>query len=255
VARQDYNQLAEAYGRHRKPHPYVLDALIEQGHVERGSRVLEVGCGTGNYTRAISGATGATCTGVDPSREMLRRARTVAGWPKDRRDAGNRPEVTFIEARAESLPFADRQFELIYSVDVIHHVEDRAAAAREAARVLKPGGTAMIVTESEDDLRNRTPQVTYFPETIGVELERYPAIAEIETELEAAGLEIGAEIAVSMPQEVDDIAPYRDKAFSSLHLIPDQAFRAGLERMRDDLKRGPIPGVRRYTIVVARKPA
>lgn len=255
MPRQDYNNLAEAYARHRRVHPYVLEALIEQGDVGRDSRVLEVGCGTGNYIRAVADATGAICTGVDPSREMLRRARTEAGLPMDRANASQRPNVTFIEGRGEHLPLADRQFELVYSVDVIHHVEDRDAAAREAARVLKPGGSVMVVTESEDDLRNRTPHVTYFPETIAVELERYPSIAEVETGLRAAGLEIGAEIAVSMPMEVDDIAPYRDKAFSSLHLIPDDAFRAGLERMREDLERGPVSGVRRYTIVVARKPA
>jgi ubiquinone/menaquinone biosynthesis C-methylase UbiE len=253
MTKQDYNRLAEAYSRHRRLHPQVLEALIEQGRVHEGSRVLEVGCGTGNYIRAIADATGAICTGVDPSREMLRRARSSTGWPKDRRDAADRPEVTFIEGRAEDLPLSDRQFDLVYSVDVIHHVEDRDAAAREAARVLKPGGTAMVVTESADDLRNRTPQVTYFPETIAVELERYPAIAEVEAGLRAAGLEIDAEVAVSMPREVTDIAPFRDRAYSSLHLIPEEAFRDGLERLGEDLEQGPVPGVNRYTIVVARK--
>jgi ubiquinone/menaquinone biosynthesis C-methylase UbiE len=254
VARQDYDRMAEMYGRHRRPHPLVLEALIEQGRVGEGSRVLEIGCGTGNYIRAIADATGASCTGVDPSREMLRRARSSFGLPSSRRDAADRPEVTFIEARAEDLPLADRQFDLVYSVDVIHHVEDRDAAARETARVLKPGGTAMVVTESEDDLRHRTPHVTYFPDIVAVELARYPSIAEIETELRAAGLEIGAEVAVSMPIEVDDIGPFRDRAYSSLHLIPEEAFQAGLERLRADLERGPVAGVNRYTIVVARKP-
>ena len=254
MPRQDYNHLAEAYGRHRKPHPYVLKALIEQGRVEEGSRVLEIGSGTGNYIRAIADATGAICTGVDPSHEMLRRARSQSGLPSSRRHAEDQPEVTFIAGRAEDLPLADHQFDLVYSVDVIHHVEDRDAAAREMARVLKRGGVAMIVTESEDDLRHRTPQVTYFPATIEVELRRYPPLTQIESELRAAGMEIGAEIAVSMPQEVTDIGPFRDKAYSSLHLIPEDAFRMGLERMRDDLERGPVSGVRRYTIVVARKP-
>lgn len=251
MAQQDYNHLADAYGRHRRLHPYVLEALIEQGQVNEESRVLEVGCGTGNYIRAIADATGAICTGIDPSHEMLRSARSTSGLPSSRRHA----EVTFIRSSAEDIPLADRQFDLVYSVDVIHHVGDRDAAAREMARVLKPGGTAMIVTESEDDLRHRTPQVTYFPDTVDVELERYPPLTEIETELRAAGLEIGAEIAVSMPHEVSDIGPFRDKAFSSLHLITEEAFQAGLERMQDDLERGPVSGVRRYTIVVARKPS
>jgi SAM-dependent methyltransferase len=230
----------------------VLDALIEHGRLGEGSRVLEIGCGTGNYIHAIVAATGAYGTGVDPSREMLRRAAANTGLPDRRRREGL--EVTFIQGRAEDLPLANDQFDLAYSVDVIHHIEDRDAAAREMARVLKPGGVAMIVTESEDDLRHRTPHVAYFPDIVAVELIRYPSLETIEHELGDAGLEIDAEIAVSMPIEITDIGPYRDKAYSSLHLIPDDAFRAGLERLRADLDRGPIPGVNRYTIVVARRP-
>jgi ubiquinone/menaquinone biosynthesis C-methylase UbiE len=252
VGRQDYNQLAEAYGRHRRLHPDVLEALVERGGLGEQTRILEVGCGTGNYITAIAEATGAICTGVDPSAEMLRRARINPGLPKNRRP--NPAEVTFIRATAEALPLADRQFDLVYSVDVIHHIDDREAAARESLRVLKPGGMAMIVTESEEDLRHRTPHVTYFPEIVEVELARYPRIATIERELAAAGFEVEAEIAVSRPREVDDIAPFRDKAYSSLHLIEEEAFEAGLARMEADLERGPIPGENRYTIVIARRP-
>lgn len=253
MARQDYDRLAEAYSRHRRIHPDVLAALIERGEIAADSRVLEVGCGTGNYIRAIAESTGAICTGVDPSAEMLRRARQNPGLPKNRRP--DRPEVTFIRGEAEDLPLSDRQFDLVYSVDVIHHIGDRAEAAREAWRVLRPGGTAMVVTESEADLRHRTPHVTYFPEIVAVELARYPAIATIETELRDAGFEIDVEIAVNRPREVTDIAPFRDKAYSSLHLIDEAAFRTGLERMAADLERGPLQGENRYTIVVGRKPA
>jgi SAM-dependent methyltransferase len=248
----DYDQLAEAYGRNRAIHPDVLAALIERGHAGEGSRVLEIGCGTGNYISAIAAETGATCTGIDPSAEMLRRARANPALPKNR--TPDLPEVTFIHARAENVPLADRQFDLVYSVDVIHHIEDREAAAREAYRLLKPGGALMVVTESEDDLRNRTPHVTYFPDIVDVELARYPSIETIEHELVAAGLEIGAEIAVSRPRQVEEITAYRDKAYSSLHLISDEAFASGLARMADDLERGAIPGDSRYTIVVGRRP-
>src|SRR3712207_7697189 len=44
----------------------------------------------------------------------------------------------FRSGRAEGLPVPDASFDLVYSVDVIHHVGDRPAAFREAARVLRP---------------------------------------------------------------------------------------------------------------------
>lgn len=247
MVKQDYNQLADAYGRNRKLHPLVLERLIALGALNAESRVLEIGCGTGNYVRAIAAETGAACTGVDPSREMLRIARERADHP----ESGQVP-LTFTEGSAEAMPLSDQAFDLAFSVDVIHHVQRRNQAARELYRVLKPGGFGVIVTESEDDIRHRTPQVTYFPETIGVELERYPAINVIERELVEAGFTVAVPIAVSMPHAVDDLRPYRDKAFSSLHLIPDEAFEAGLARMEADLRDGPIRGSRRYTMVVAR---
>jgi hypothetical protein len=48
--------------------------------------------------------------------------------------------------------------------------------------------------------------------------------------------------------------PFRDKAFSSLHLIPEAAWRAGLERLERDLARGPVRGVSRYACLWGRTP-
>jgi hypothetical protein len=53
---------------------------------------------------------------------------------------------------------------------------------------------------------------------------------------------------------LSDIQAYRDKAFSSLHLISDRAFRAGIARMEGDLRDGPIPCVSRYLLLWGRKP-
>lgn len=254
MVKQDYDQLAEVYGRNRKLHPLVLKQLVSLGRLTDESRVLEIGCGIGNYIKTIAAKTGAICTGMDPSREMLRIAQSNHGLPKNRRDSGG-ADVTFIKGSAEEMPLADRQFDLAFSVDVIHHVQARDTAAHELFRVLKPGGTAAIVMESEDDIRNRTPQVAYFPDTIAVELGRYPTVEVIQQELLDAGFEVGETIPVSMPHQVTDLAPYHDKAFSSLHLISDEAFVAGIERMKQDFAAGSIAGVRRYTIITGRRPA
>jgi 16S rRNA A1518/A1519 N6-dimethyltransferase RsmA/KsgA/DIM1 with predicted DNA glycosylase/AP lyase activity len=48
-----YNAAAREYSRHRQVHPEVLRRLLLDGGIDRASRVLEVGCGTGNYTTAI----------------------------------------------------------------------------------------------------------------------------------------------------------------------------------------------------------
>jgi hypothetical protein len=49
--------------------------------------------------------------------------------------------------------------------------------------------------------------------------------------------------------ELSDIRPYEDRVFSCLQLIPERAFRDGIERMRRDLAEGPLPCVSRYLLL------
>ena len=54
----DYNRIALEYARHRQIHPGVFRNIVEKGRVGRGTRVLDVGCGTGNYLVALEKETG-----------------------------------------------------------------------------------------------------------------------------------------------------------------------------------------------------
>jgi SAM-dependent methyltransferase len=145
------------------------------------------------------------------------------------------------------------RFDLVYSVDVIHHVGDRSAAAREAFRVLRLGGVLAIATDSEDDIERRIPLATHFPETVAAERCRYPQIATIESELREAGFTGIERRHVHFAYSMRNLQPYRDKAFSSLHLIDDEAFQAGLRRLEEDVAAGPIRAESHYTIVIARR--
>ena len=164
----DYDELAGRYAAHRVVIPDVLEALVEEGGIDGGSSVLEVGCGTGNYIKAIRSRVGCRAWGIDPSMEMLARAR------EDPRS------VDFRYGRGESIGFEDGSYDLVFSVDVIHHVEDRGAYLAEAHRVLRPGGRLCTVTDSEWIIRNRIPLSSYFPDTVEPELARYPRIADLE---------------------------------------------------------------------------
>lgn len=238
----NYNDLAAGYAPHRRHHPVVLAALHESAAVGAASRVLDVGCGTGNYLIALQTSTGCTAWGIDPSQAMLDRARAAA------------PHLRFDRGRAEALPVPSQSIDLVYSVDVIHHLSDRDAACREAARVLRRGGLLCIVTDSEADLRRRRPLSTYFPETIAVELQRYPPMATIRQEMERAGFELKSDQQVERAYDLIDLTPYRDRAFSSLHLISDAAHRRGVARMEADLHHGPIPALSLYTLVWGIRP-
>lgn len=101
-----------------------------------GKRVLEVGLGMGSdFVRWLR--SGATATGIDLTERAvdITRRRVVA--------EGFRADVQV--ADAESLPFTDEQFDIVYSWGVLHHTPDTAQAVAEARRVLVPGGHLKIM--------------------------------------------------------------------------------------------------------------
>ncbi len=238
----DYDQLAEDYRRHRRIHPEVLKLLIETTKVRRGSKVLEVGCGTGNYIRELCKATKASGWGLEPSRKMLQEAQNLS------------PTIIFKEGKARSLPFEDHFFDFVFSVDVIHHLEDIVSYFAEIFRVLRRGGFICTVTDSEEIIRNRRPLAFYFPETISVDLQRYPSILILRKRMEEIGFQNFQQKIAEFNYNLTDIQPYRDKAFSCLHLISSEAYQAGLTRLADNLSQGAIPANSRYLLLFGQSP-
>jgi ubiquinone/menaquinone biosynthesis C-methylase UbiE len=68
----DYDSVAKLYARFRRVHPAVLERLLTG--LNAPSRVLEVGCGSGNYISTISKMIGCECHGIEPSKAMLAEA-------------------------------------------------------------------------------------------------------------------------------------------------------------------------------------
>ena len=204
--------------------------------------MLEVGCGTGNYIRALAARFGCTPFGLDPSQGMLDHARSQSDG------------VAWVQGRAEQLGFTQDSFDLIFSVDAIHHLADKVAFYDEAIRMLRPGGLVYTVTDSQEIIRRCELLSGYFPETVKVELARCPRLGQMEVWMTEAGFSDFAVRTVEESHTADCAQPFRDKAYSSLHLIPESAWPAGLERLERDLARRPIRGMSRYACVSGRKP-
>lgn len=238
----DYDQAADEYLAHRQIHAGVFRDLCERGQLRLDSSVLEVGCGTGNYVRALAERFGCAAYGLDPSAGMLAHA-----WAHSDR-------VGWVQGRAEELGLADKAFDLVFSVDVIHHVADKGTFYSQTARVLRPGGRLCTVTDSADIIRRREILSGYFPETIEIELGRYPRITQLEAWMAAAGLAVLGMLTVEASYQITCSQPFRDRAYSSLHLIPQEAWQAGLARLEHDLARGPVCGTARYACLWGRRP-
>jgi ubiquinone/menaquinone biosynthesis C-methylase UbiE len=186
-----------------------------------------VGCGTGNYVNSLAAMTSARCSGLDPSPKMLDMARR------------KNTRISWFEGSAESLPIPDGSYDFVYSVNILHHVQDREAYFREAFRVLTDGGWFVTVTESERTIRQRR-LFQYFPEAIEPEVARYPKLGEIPLLMSSSGFEDLEDETMELTYVVSDPAPFERKVFSFLFLISDDSFNRGLNYLRRDLQAGPI---------------
>lgn len=109
--------------------------------IEPGQRVADIGCGAGDDAARLAQLAGpdGAATGVDLSQDMVD-------------EAGRRfadvPNLDFVCASAESLPFADATFDAVRADRVLIHVPDTAKAMAEMLRILKPGGR-LVLTEPD----------------------------------------------------------------------------------------------------------
>jgi SAM-dependent methyltransferase len=237
----DYDAMAREYAQHRQVDPEVLKNLISMSGLYSGSQVLDAGCGTGNYIVALQNGIGCSCWGIDPSEQMLVKAQ----------ERTNTAHLRL--GRAEQLDYPDDSFDLVFSVDVIHHIRDRQAYFYKGYRVLRESGRICTVTDSEEIIRQRQPISVYFPDTVDLELQRYPRISDLREMMRVAGFTELQETTVELAYAIDTIQMYRDRAFSCLHMISAGSFERGLQRMEEDLRSGPIVGVSRYLLLWGRR--
>lgn len=117
--------------------------------------MLDVGCGTGTLAlRILDGSPGARVVGLDRDPEMLGRAR--------RKFEGDGSGIRWVQGHAAALPHPDEHFDAVLSSLVLHHLRpvEKARAAGEIRRVLRPGGRAVVADWGRPG--NRAMRVAYF---------------------------------------------------------------------------------------------
>jgi SAM-dependent methyltransferase len=113
----------------------VVEGVIRRASLQAGERVLDLGTGTGAAARRAATLVGPAgkVIGVDISRDMLAVAERAAA-------ALNLNNIEFSEGGAERIPAGDATADVMLASLSLMYVIDRAAAAREIARVVRPGG-------------------------------------------------------------------------------------------------------------------
>jgi SAM-dependent methyltransferase len=126
-------QWSELWGSSGAP---VHDSLIAAAGIGPGTRVLDVGCGSGELLRAL-GAAGARAVGIDPAPGMVEVARRVA------------PLADVRVGSAERLDWPDGSFDVVTAVNALQFADDTVEALGGFARVLAPGGLVAVANWAE----------------------------------------------------------------------------------------------------------
>jgi len=106
-------------------------AIAAELGLSAGSAVLDVGGGTGVLALHVSATSGCSVTVLDCDSLAVQ-------------TASSRSSVSAVLGDAASMPFPDASFDAALFVDSFHHITDQRSAARETARVLRPGGMVLV---------------------------------------------------------------------------------------------------------------
>jgi len=135
----DYHErLWEGVDQGLQPSDFELRRGFLLAHVERGDRLLDVGCGEGLFTAELARA-GAEVMGVDVAEEPLRRARAL------------HPELDFRQIPLDG-DWKLESFDAVWAGEVIEHVLDTAAWLSELRRTLHSGGKLLLSTPDHGPL-------------------------------------------------------------------------------------------------------
>jgi ubiquinone/menaquinone biosynthesis C-methylase UbiE len=232
----DYNERQHIGYRAGRAMPAQSRAVWAEAFTRRAPEgrplsVLDLGSGTGRLTPLLAETFGGPTWGVEPHARMRAQA-----------EANPHPEtVAYLEGSAEAIPLADGACDLIVMFLSLHHVADRAAAACEINRVLRPGGRVLIRSTFAD----RMPVIdwhAWFEGAREAELKMFPTTGEVEAMFAAVGLE---RLALDVVRELyaDSLAEQAERlktrAISTFEHLDETAIEAGFRKLDEAVARDP----------------
>lgn len=221
----DYTKLAADYdavrGSDALDRAYWFAGLSDLGHLGHGDRILDLGAGTGRFSRLAAEL--GRVVAADVSLDMLARARGKGPFDRVRGDA-------------HRLPFRDDAFDVTLLVMVLHQLVDVPRSFREVARVSRR------VAIATSDMRTRSLGILdeAFPTLLRIDRARFPPIEWIVEEIERSGF---ARVAVeerpyrrtlTVAEELDRV---RRKYISTFDLLPPGEFERGVAFLERELPR------------------
>jgi len=182
--------------------------------------IVDLGCGTGRFTEALSNQFSAQVTGIDPSLNMLLTAK----------QSKSSMLVEFVRGAAESIPLAKDKADLIFLSMVYHHIQDKTKAVMEFHRIIIRGGFLCIRT-STPELLDSYLWMRFFPSACEIDARRLPSRDALVTTFESNRFQL-SEHTVIQQLFAKNFSEYVNKiklrGISSLKEVPDDEYKEGL---------------------------
>ena len=187
---ENYTKTSKNYDKTREPvgTEIVVGCMAQSPVPLDRATVLDAGCGTGSYSRALLRHVG-RIEAVDLNEGMLE----VAG----RKLAGEEGRISFHSSRVDELPFEDDTFDGVMINQVLHHLPDDPSEGfpahrrvfEEFARVLKPGGVLTVNTCSQQQLQYAYWYYALIPEAAATLRRRFAPVERLVEILQDCGFE------------------------------------------------------------------
>jgi SAM-dependent methyltransferase len=222
----------------------TVEPFIKRAHP---ATILDLGCGSGRFSSLFAEVFQARVIGLDPAVAMLRAAKQGAGGDN----------LIYAAARSEQLPLADCSCDLAWLSQMIHHVRDREACARELRRVLRRGGHVLVRGAFADRLDGFPTFLRFFPGTRPI-MSQFPTTGQVQEAFRSAGFSVVEQRRVPQ-RSCNNLAELAERtrlrADSTLSLLSDAEF----ERCQRALERAareepPAPVIEIIDLLVLQAP-
>jgi len=236
--KERYDIIGEDYTNTRKADKRIAGVLIECLGLPQESQVIDVGAGTGNYTRVIA-ELGHFVTAVEPSATMIAKACKH----------GN---IVWQQSSAEAIPFSDATFDAAYCTLSTHHFANLQQSLAEIFRVLKPGGRFVSFTADPRRLADGFWMPQYFGPIYDKVMEVFPSSEQHARDIRDASRSDRVEFrSFPLPHDLEDsffcsawryperyLDPVFRRGISHFQLADPVSIQAMVEKLRQDIDSG-----------------
>lgn len=237
-----YDLIGKTYATSRRADPSIVQTLARELGITPSGTYLDVACGTGSYTVALSGLGGAW-SAADVSKVMLAQASEKSS------------AIAWTRSSADVLPFPDAAFDGAICTLAIHHFADLTAPFAEVRRTLR-AGPFVIFTGLAEQMRHYW-LCHYFPEMMARSIEKMPSEPQIRAALSKSGFTSVKVTPFLVTNELQDLFLYsgkhrpdlyldpavRDNISSFANLAPVTELQDGLALLASDIQTGTVTSV------------